>query len=304
MATTFTSRLWQQQGAASEVAPKALRLVTVSRDAHLLGILPLELTSGGFLETCGAAFSDYLDPLISAKDERSVWTSIVSFLDDIWDRDVRALTLHNVRADNSCRALLPAVAGEQGFRYEEHIVGHAAVLQLPQTWEQYLSSLDGHERKELRRKIRKVEEHASTRLVICDKYSWDAVRLEQSLDLIEAADAAKRDWLRQHVRPVLSRIGEGLVQSGLMRLFVLLIDEAPAACLIDLPSRRGPMLYNSGFDPAMRQWSPGIITFALAIRESISRGDELFDMLRGEHPYKYKLGARDSALYRITLTPR
>jgi CelD/BcsL family acetyltransferase involved in cellulose biosynthesis len=209
-----------------------------------------------------------------------------------------------VRAENPCRMILPAIAADEGFRYEETVVGHAAVLNLPKTWDQYLASLDGHERKELRRKMRKVEEQTSARLVVCDKNSWDSARLMQCLDLIEAADAQKREWLRQNIRPMLSRIGERLGKAGVMRLLVLLINEAPAACLIDLPSQKGPMLYNSGFDPALRQWSPGIVTFALAIRDAIGRGDEVFDMMRGEHPYKYKLGATDLALYRLTLSPR
>ena len=304
LATTFTSRLWQENPQSQNASHNSLRLVTVCRGPNLLAIVPLELTAGGFLETRGAAFSDYLDPLVSAKEERSVWTAIVSLLSDLWDRDVRALTLHNVRADNPCRNILPAIAAAEGFQFEETPIGNAAVLRLPRTWEQYLASLDGHERKELRRKIRKVEGQASARLLVCDDKSWDAQRLEQCLNLIEAADPDKRDWLRQNVRPFLSRIGERLVKARLMRLLMLLINEQPAACLIDLPSRRGSMLYNSGFDPTMRQWSPGIVTFGLAIRDAIERGQDAFDMLRGEHPYKYKLGAQDSALYRLTLSPR
>jgi CelD/BcsL family acetyltransferase involved in cellulose biosynthesis len=89
-----------------------------------------------------------------------------------------------------------------------------------------------------------------------------------------------------------------------MRLLILMIEDRPAACLIEFPSADGPLLYNSGFDPAFKQYSAGAVTFGLGIQNAISERHKVFDMLRGQHGYKYQLGAKDRPLYRLSLHPR
>src|SRR5262249_2670119 len=151
--------------------------------------------------------------------------------------------------------ILPRLAPKEGFVFEETVIGNAAKLHLPGTWQTYLDSLDGHERKELRRKIRKAHEQAGAKLLICDHTGTSVQQLEQAMALIEAADQSKSQWLRSNVRPLLGRIGLALLNQKRMRLLILMLNDAPAACLIDFPSSRGPLLYNSGFDPTQRQWS-------------------------------------------------
>jgi CelD/BcsL family acetyltransferase involved in cellulose biosynthesis len=53
----------------------------------------------------------------------------------------------------------------------------------------------------------------------------------------------------------------------------------------------------------MREWSPGIVLFAMVIRHSIEKGYRMHDMLRGQHDYKYRLGAKDHPLRKFTLRP-
>jgi CelD/BcsL family acetyltransferase involved in cellulose biosynthesis len=299
--TTFTSPLWQLNGVAQAVGDGALRVLTVMRGDALAAVMPMELKPGGFLESSGAAMSDYLDPLTDGVDDALVWRAVVAMLKDAWDRELKAVTFQNVRSGSPARTLLPPVAREAGFVCEEKAIDNAARIALPATWEAYLESLDGHERKELRRKIRKAETQADARLEVLGRGACTAQHLATAMDLIEAADEQKGKWFRQHVRPIFARIGMSLVETGRMRLLMLMLQGKPGACLIDFPSRDGPLLYNSGFDPSQRQWSPGAVTFGMAIRESISRGARMFDLLRGREEYKYRLGAVDDALYRITL---
>ena len=58
-------------------------------------------------------------------------------------------------------------------------------------------------------------------------------------------------------------------------------------------------LYNSGYDPEFRDLSVGLINHAYGIRASIAEGIKVFDFMRGNEPYKYHLGGRDRAIYRI-----
>ncbi len=80
-----------------------------------------------------------------------------------------------------------------------------------------------------------------------------------------------------------------------------MVNDEPAACILQFPHLKGPELYNCGFDPAKKEWSPGVVLVALAIQQAIKQGYETFDLLRGQEPYKYKLGAFDRPLWMITL---
>ena len=106
-ATTFTSRVWQQDGLGATLRPSALRLITVTRGEELLAILPMEVTPTGFLESIGHAVSDYLDPLVDPSCEGQVWAAVMALIDDLWDRELKAVTFHNLRHDSACREILP-----------------------------------------------------------------------------------------------------------------------------------------------------------------------------------------------------
>jgi CelD/BcsL family acetyltransferase involved in cellulose biosynthesis len=300
-ATTFTSSTWQHDAVGPTVREGALRLIAAWRGDLLVAVLPMEITPTGFLENTGHAVSDYLDPLVNPAFEAEVWGAVIALVAELWDRELKAMTLHNIRNDAACRQLLPNASAAAGLTCDQTIVSQSARIKLPPTWEAYLESLDGHERKELRRKIRKAEEQAGARLVVIDGESWDESRLMQALDLIEAADATKGEWLKVHVRPLMTRVGSQLAREHRMRLLMLMLGETPAAALFDFPSKRGPLLYNSGYDPAQRQWSPGAVMFGLALKNAIEGGAPLFDLLRGTESYKYKMGAKDDPLFRISI---
>jgi CelD/BcsL family acetyltransferase involved in cellulose biosynthesis len=53
----------------------------------------------------------------------------------------------------------------------------------------------------------------------------------------------------------------------------------------------------------MRAWSPGIVLFGMLIRRSIEQGHKVFDLLRGQYDYKYRLGATDHPLHTLTFRP-
>lgn len=303
-ATTFTSPTWQHRGIAPTLPPDSLRLLTVQRGPDLLAVLPLQRTASGFLESTGYAVSDYLDPLLSADDEQATTYALLTLLRRLWTRDLKAVTLHNIRPESSFRHAAEPLACECGWRCEQTITSNSACICLPDSWERYLQSLDPHERKELRRKMRKAQDQAGAHLRVFDEHLPDESQLPGALDLIEAADPSKRQWLQANVRPLLLRIGPQLMREGRLRLLMLFLHDRPAACLMEFPSWRGPMLFNSGFDPAFRHLSPGAVTFGLAIRRAIEQRHAVFDMLRGQEAYKYRLGAVDHPLYRLSLHPR
>ena len=62
------------------------------------------------------------------------------------------------------------------------------------------------------------------------------------------------------------------------------------------------LLYNSGLDAArFLRFSPGIILTAHLIQHSIETGRELFDFMRGDEAYKYKLGGIDTTIHQLLI---
>ncbi|MGE5609880.1 MAG: GNAT family N-acetyltransferase, partial [Bacillota bacterium] len=291
--TTFNSPLWQRDG----LMATSLRLITLWRDSSLLAVFPLHLNSQGFLESPGPSISDYLDPLLLTPDAPQICSTLLHVLNTTWDAGVRAVTFRNLRSDSPFLTLLQSQAPAFGFSCMQTLASHAWRIALPSTWDAYLQSLDPHQRKELRRKLTKAQSHANAHLSTYDSRNSDSCPLFEMLDLIERSDPFKHDWFACNVRPLLTRIGPDLLRTGLLRLHVLYLNDCPAACLIEFPSPKGPMLYNTGFHPTFRSWSPGTVTFALAIQQSIHSAASTFDLLRGSDPYKQHLGATPHPLY-------
>jgi CelD/BcsL family acetyltransferase involved in cellulose biosynthesis len=60
-------------------------------------------------------------------------------------------------------------------------------------------------------------------------------------------------------------------------------------------------MYNSGYDPQYASLSVGLLSKALCLRDAIESGRRCFDLLRGNEPYKYDLGAKDQTIYRCVI---
>jgi CelD/BcsL family acetyltransferase involved in cellulose biosynthesis len=60
-------------------------------------------------------------------------------------------------------------------------------------------------------------------------------------------------------------------------------------------------LYNSAFDPTLRMLAPGMVLVGNLIEIAAAEGNTVFDLLRGDEPYKYRFGATDRTLRRYTI---
>jgi CelD/BcsL family acetyltransferase involved in cellulose biosynthesis len=301
-ASVFQSASWQRVVLETMCKAGRVRLITVWQGDELVGVLPMCMREDGLLESVGTAVSDYLDPLIDPALEREVWLVALKMLWKLQSRRRLGVTLHNVRDAAPCRGILRELAPTESFSFEEKQVEATPVLALPKSWEDYLATLDAHERKETRRKLNKGLTKGNARAVRC---SGDPVEIAQTLyhafALMEQAPGEKGEAIRKTVRPLLEKAAPVLIREGRMWLTTLYIHDEPAAVTIEFPSASGPQLYNCGFDAAKKEWSPGVVLTSMIIQKAIEGGAWEFDLLRGREPYKYRLGAKDRALWMITL---
>jgi CelD/BcsL family acetyltransferase involved in cellulose biosynthesis len=299
-ASAFASRAWQTPVLRRVSRVGTLRLITVSFENRLLAVLPLQKRKGDVWESVGALMSDYLDPLVDpAVAQEQVWGAILAFCRS--QPDCRGgVILHHIPQASFAREALPGASAEQGFTLEDAVSCQVSGIDLPASWDLYLASLGGHDRKEVRRKIKKAEAEASAVLDSTNVETPNA-QLEQLFGFMEAAGGSagrKARWMfRSHFRSAAAPLhSQGLLQVGMLRM-----NGNPAAGLICLRGPAGPMTWATGYDEQYKAFSPGIVTFAMTIRRAIECGSRRIDFLRGQYPYKYNLGASDVPLHVLTL---
>jgi CelD/BcsL family acetyltransferase involved in cellulose biosynthesis len=300
--TTFHSPVWQKAVVELLAKPGRLRLIVVWRGSELIAVLPMSVRDDGLLESLAPGVSDYLDPLIHPEHEADAWRVILKLMTKLRAGKWKGVTLHNVRDGAACRGILPELAAAEGFSFESTVYESCPALTLPKTWEEFLVTLDSHERKETRRKVNKVMTKGAGRVVRCGSDPAEiAAALPVAMGLLEQAPGEKGLAIKKVIRPLLENAGPELIARGKLWLTTLYVNEEAAACTIQFPHATGAQLYNCGFDGGKKEWSPGVVLVAQVIQLAIEAGAGCFDLLRGEEPYKYKLGAVNRPLWMVNL---
>ena len=76
-------------------------------------------------------------------------------------------------------------------------------------------------------------------------------------------------------------------------------DGSPVAAAFGFEDDVAYYLYNSAFDPSAGRVSPGVVLVSLLIERAIATGKTIFDFLKGDEPYKFRLGAEPRPLFEV-----
>ncbi|MCA9913425.1 MAG: GNAT family N-acetyltransferase, partial [Anaerolineae bacterium] len=81
--------------------------------------------------------------------------------------------------------------------------------------------------------------------------------------------------------------------------FLEVADE-PVAAYVNFDYNNHIMVYNSGLNPdKATALSPGILLLAYTIQHAIEQGRDVFDYLRGDEQYKYRMGGKDTRVFNL-----
>ena len=265
-----------------------------------------QLTALASLSRCGDNFSfvgnsdtfDYNDFVIARGTEPAFFPAL---LDAIDSGGGRQLDLYSVGEDSPTLAMLPELARARGYSVDIAEEDVAPRIDLPATWDDYLAGLSKKDRHELRRKLRRLEAHENWRWFCVSDPAEAADRTDTFLALMRDSDPAKAEFLTTDREAFFRRLIAATAAQGVLRLFFLEMDDKPVAASLCLDYDGVRMLYNSGHDTEYRYYSVGLLLHALCLRDALEGGYRYFDFLRGNEPYKYRLGGHDHHLYRITL---
>lgn len=245
--------------------------------------------------------SDYLDLIAPAERAEWAWRAVLDCLEAVdtpaWER----LELCNIPENSPTRAILPALTQQRSYTHHEEQAEVCPIINLPDTFDAYLESLDSKQRREISRKLRRAEAADMTTAVIGPEDDLDAA-VGRFLELLQMSTFEKREWLNEGRRAVFYEVARAAHTAGTLQLMFTGIEGQTAAALFNFDYKGRIWVYNSGLDPtAFAALSPGVVLTAAAIERAIDLGRAQFDFMRGSEEYKYRLGAVDSRIYRLQL---
>lgn len=279
------------------------RVVTVEmrRSGALQGFTALSVDPDGVLRFLGDPdVTDYFAPLCEPADREAVAEGLIEATGRIdgW-REAEFLGL---AADTGWADAIARAAKGAGFDVRDRRQDVCPRVAIPGSYDDYLASLDGKLRHEIRRKARKLEREAGAFTV---RYA-DPARMHDELETffeMHRTSAGPKGhflhWGMAGFFTLLSRIFE---REGWLRFAFLDIDGTPVASVLSFAVRGTWYVYNSSFDHTKRDLAPGMVLMAECIRLAAEEGAHTFDLMRGDEPYKYRFGAVDVPLTALTVT--
>ena len=89
-------------------------------------------------------------------------------------------------------------------------------------------------------------------------------------------------------------------EAGWLQLTFLPVDGVHCASYFNFDYNRRVWVYNSGLDPSKYSaLSPGILLTQYLIQWAIEHQYSVFDFLRGNEDYKYRMGGKDKIIYKL-----
>ena len=314
---------WKHFG---EVQGCSLHLLAVRREGGaLIGIAPLFVTSeplpplrgysrgvprsegeGAPLRSVrivgGIDIADYLDIIAAPESLTEVWSAALDYICSIRDEwDV--IDIHSLPAKSPSRDVICETAEQHGLFCEVLREDVCPVLELPPDWNTYLMGLRKKDRHELRRKVRKLEGRDDSRWYLVNP--TDVAALEKAMhifiDLHRKSGEDKARFMGERMARFFDALVHDLASTGWLDIAILDMDGQSAAAYCSFNYKKRIYLYNSGYEPKWASYSAGIALLAYRIHKAILQGMEVFDFLRGDEPYKYDFGAKDTYIYRAVL---
>ncbi|MCL4505223.1 MAG: GNAT family N-acetyltransferase [Chloroflexi bacterium] len=301
--TIFLTREWQKVWWNS-LGDGELRVLAMRDDnGVLLGIAPLFFYASS-PDPVEVAFvgcrevSDYLDFIFAREHELACFQAVADYLAGTdcppWDH----VSLCNIPEPSPTLTLLPEVAQGRGWHSIKQFEDVAPAIMLPTSFDAYMAMLDGKERRELQRKLRRAGGAVNI------TYTQDAATLDRDTDdflrLMVASMPSKADFMTPRMARFFHAAARAMFDAGWLQLSFLDVDGERAATYLNFIYDNSVLVYNSGLDPLrFAHLSPGQVLLGRLIEKAIEEKRRVFDFLQGNEAYKYKLGGKDLSLYTL-----
>ena len=294
--TIFVTPWWQKVWWTHFGSGSELRILAVREDNRLVGIAPMRLREGVLSFLGDTDLFDYHDFLVARGSEEMFYEALCDHLVGI---DWHTMHLGSLPEGSPTLQYLPRMSESRGLSVEVSDEDTAPVANLPTSWDEYLASLGKHDRHELRRKLRRLDNADNAHQYTCDDPETLAQCMGDFFRLLRSSSPDKADFLTPARERFFMDIASDFAIRGQLKLFFLEVANERVASCICFDYGDSYLLYNSGYDPSYASLSVGLLNKALCIREAIEKGRHRFDFLRGAERYKYNLGGSDRIVHQL-----
>lgn len=244
------------------------------------------------LMVAGSGLCDYLDLIAFPEDceeLKPIFWDCLHSIADLWD----ICEFQSLCENANLRRMAPA-----GWQCRQEFQCVCPVLHLspefPRLWPTKMNHNLAFARRALSRQY-------PTRYQTADRSSWRGL-FEALLSLHcqrwrDQGGGVFNDVTSQFHRAV----AESCFELGILRLHALFAAEETVAVLYGFKLNLSTYYYIGGFNPDLSKFSPGSLIIAYAIEQALKDGCNRFDFLQGAEPYKYRWGARDTPVFKLTL---
>jgi CelD/BcsL family acetyltransferase involved in cellulose biosynthesis len=290
-ASIFLTPEWTRVARAHE----QLEPITLSVGDPPYGVAALSREPDGTVRFAGGELTDEQDVVAAPGDCDRAARALARWIAD--ERAPRVL-LEYVPDDTPTLDAVAEVLGANGYRVIREKLVTSPRIALAVDFETYVQGLGKKERHELRRKLRRFESVPGTSFRWAKNHELPAV-LDRFFALHRLSKGDKAAFMTESAEAFFRDLAQTLAAAGWLRLGVVRAYDQDAAVLFAFAYGDTLALYNAAYDPALGSLSLGIASHAFAVRDAIAQGFKVYDLLRGDEPYKYDLGAVDRWLWRL-----
>lgn len=243
--------------------------------------------------------TDYVDLIILPEYADEVYAALAQHLFEHRDRYDR-INLCNIPEKSPTHKQFSAKLKDCGFEVEVELQEVCPVITLPDDWDEYLARLDKKQRHEIRRKLRRAGGDDARWYIVNGEHNL-AEELDRFLELMASSQQQKAEFLEDPKNVTFfKKIVPATFEQGWLQLNFLTVDGVPSATYLNFDYNDSIQVYNSGLDPEkFAHLSPGIVLLAYNIQHAIETGHRLFDFLRGNETYKYRMGGEDTRVFKL-----
>ncbi|MBN1374775.1 MAG: GNAT family N-acetyltransferase, partial [Dehalococcoidia bacterium] len=273
-----------------------LHLGTVNHKGRCIGIAPMRIKEHTAYFIGSDDVCDFLDFIVEPGMEQVFFTTVLSHLAQT---GIEKLDLSCLLPESSVRRYFKenSVIDESRIAWSQEDA--TVALDLPDDLRSYHAVLSGKQRHELLRKERRLNEEGDISYKISEKA--DSHDIDIFMHFFRESREDKNKFLTGRMEEFFRSVIDSATANRMLRLGLLELNNTVVAVTLGFDYQDIMYLYNSGYNPAYKWLSVGLLSKYYLIKHSIECNKSRFDFLKGNEKYKFYLGGKEVPLFRCII---
>lgn len=276
---------------------RKLRILLAEDKNKIVAIAPLMWSKYNFLhfanltkiEFLSSPESDYNSFILTEKEIKCLELFLNYLMNAHADWD--CLELRDINENAVLIDLLRKLSTRKssGRQLEERLIDLCPYIHLPDSIEMVMERLGGSMRRNLRRRMRKLEKEYRVEVKTQDSFGT----IEEAMNAFYKLH--QKRWQTKGMEGVFAEkalrdfhfeVARTFAEKGWLSLYFLTANDEPVASIYSFDYKQKTYEYLTGFDPEYSEYGVANLLRKCVIEECIRKGLKEYDLLRGNEPYK------------------